>query len=301
MLSGGCQGTAALRQPQATIGPAGGSATATVPTYLPLVEKASESPTPAPRTPTPPATPSPMPTATPGATEFYTYRVVNTYPHDPEAFTQGLTYDGASGTLYEGTGLYGRSSLREVELETGEVLRSRALPAEYFGEGITSYDDKIFQLTWRSNIGFVWSKAAFEQLDDFTYPTEGWGITHDEQRFIMSDGSATLHFWDPQTLEEIGSVEVHAAGQPVGRLNELEYIRGSVYANIWVTDQIVRIDPATGQITAWIDLTGLLTPQERTESDVLNGIAYDAAGDRLFVTGKLWPKLFEIKLIPTSG
>lgn len=295
LLISACQAAPASPQRQPNIGPTGGAPTASVPTYLPLVENAGEGQTrPAP-TPTFDATP----TATPTAPEFYGYRVVNTYPHDPSAFTQGLIYE--DGILYEGTGIRGRSSLRKVELETGKVLDIESLPDQYFGEGITAYGDEIFQLTWQSNIGFVWTKHTFDFVHDFTYPTEGWGITHDGQRLIMSDGSATLHFWDPETLDEIGSVEVHDQGQPVERLNELEYINGAVYANVWLTDRIVRIDPATGRASGWIVLSGLLTPQERADADVLNGIAYDATDDRLFVTGKLWPKLFEIELIPVSA
>jgi glutamine cyclotransferase len=277
----------ALPTTQATHGLLQGTPTAGIPSYLPLVERTSA------------GTKPPTPTSTPGPATLYTYRVVNTYPHDPGAFTQGLIYD--EGTLYEGTGLRGRSSLRQVELETGQVIRSRQLADVYFGEGITSYSDQIFQLTWQSNVGFVWEEDTFELVQEFSYPTEGWGITHDGHRLIMSDGSATLHFWDPETLEEIGSVQVHDSVQPVERLNELEYIGGEVLANVWLTDRIARIDPETGGITGWVDLSGLLTPSERADADVLNGIAYDAVNDRLFVTGKWWPKLFEIELIPVSA
>ncbi|MFL5803187.1 MAG: glutaminyl-peptide cyclotransferase, partial [Roseiflexaceae bacterium] len=169
----------------------------------------------------------------------------------------------------------------------------------YFGEGITIFGDKILQLTWQSQVGFVYDKASFEQIGEFHYSTEGWGLTHDGTRLIMSDGTATLHFLDPQTLQETGTLDVYDNNGPVVRLNELEYINGEVYANIWQTDRIARISPQTGQVLGWINLTGLLGPEDRQQPvDVLNGIAYDAAGDRLFVTGKLWPKLFEIKLIP---
>ncbi len=225
----------------------------------------------------------------------YTYKVVNTYPHDRDAFTQGLAFE--NGVLYEGTGLRGHSTLRRVELETGDILQIRELPAQFFGEGVTIYGNKIIQLTWQSNVGFVYDKESFELLQEFNYPTEGWGITHDGKRLIMSDGTATLHFLDPETFEEIGGIEVLDRGSPVTRLNELEYVQGEIYANVWQTDLIARIAPLTGQVTAWIDLKGLLGPEDRSEPvDVLNGIAYDAENDRLFVTGKLWPKLFEIEL-----
>ena len=226
----------------------------------------------------------------------YTYRVVNTYPHDQSAFTQGLVFE--QGVLYEGTGLRGRSTLRRVALETGDVLQRHALPDRFFGEGITLYGDKIIQLTWQSHIGFVYDKTSFELLRTFHYPTEGWGLTHDSQRLIMSDGTSTLHFLDPETLEDIAQVEVYDNHGPVARLNELEYIRGEVYANVWQTDRIAIIDPGTGRVTAWIDLEGLLDAEDYGEpEDVLNGIAYDPETDRLFVTGKLWPKLFQIELI----
>lgn len=230
------------------------------------------------------------------AIPVYTYNIVNTYPHDRSAFTQGLVFE--DGFLYEGTGLYRQSTLRRVELETGDVLQIRELPAEFFGEGITIYGDKIIQLTWQSNVGFVYDKNSFELLQQFNYSTEGWGITHDETCLIMSDGTSTLHFLDPQTFEEIGQLAVFDDNGPVTRLNELEYVQGEIYANVWQTDRIARISPATGRVVGWIDLEGILTAEDRSEPvDVLNGIAYDADTDRLFVTGKLWPKLFEIDLI----
>ena len=232
----------------------------------------------------------------PGAPVF-TYRVVDVYPHDLNAFTQGLVYE--DGVLYEGTGLRGRSTLRRVELETGEVLQLLQISDEVFGEGVTIFGDRIIQLTWQSNVGFVYDKESFELLNDFSYPTEGWGLTHDGERLIMSDGTSTLHFLDPETLKETGRVEVSDNDRPVVRLNELEYIEGEVYANIWQTDRIARIAPDTGRVTGWIDLEGLLSVEDRSaQVDVLNGIAYDAEGDRLFVTGKLWPKLFEIEVVP---
>ncbi|MBM3156294.1 MAG: glutaminyl-peptide cyclotransferase [Chloroflexi bacterium] len=247
----------------------------------------------------PQATPSLTPAPTPAATFYYTYEVVNSYPHDPEAFTQGLVYE--DGVLYEGTGLYGRSSLRKVELETGEVLQKLDLAAQYFGEGIAIWGDEIVQLTWQSHVGFVYSKDGFELLREFSYPTEGWGITHDGKRLIVSDGTSTLHFLEPETFVETGSVQVFDGSGPVVRLNELEYINGEIYANIWQTNRIVRIDPDTGRVIGSIDLTGLLNAADLSQPvDVLNGIAYDDENDRLFVTGKLWPRLFEIELVPKS-
>jgi glutamine cyclotransferase len=249
----------------------------------------------------PPTATSRIPTSPPAlstaqSAPVYTYRIINSYPHDPEAFTQGLVI--ADGVLYEGTGLKGRSTLRRVDLVTGAILQSRDLATWFFGEGIAVYGDKIYQLTWQSNVGFVYDKNSFELLQQFQYPTEGWGLTHDGERLIMSDGTATLHFLDPETLTETGQVQVQYLGQPVVRLNELEYILGEVWANVWQTDNIARINPQTGQVVGWIDLSGLLRPEDMTQPvDVLNGIAYDAQTDRLFVTGKWWPKLFEIELV----
>jgi glutaminyl-peptide cyclotransferase len=233
-----------------------------------------------------------------GPPPVFGYQVVASYPHDRGAFTQGLVYD--QGRLFEGTGLNGQSSIREVRLETGDVLRQDDLAVEYFGEGITIFGDRLIQLTWQSRTGFVYDRDTFEPLREFSYPTEGWGLTHDGTRLIMSDGTATLHFLDPTSFEELGSVEVRDQNGPVTRLNELEYIDGQVYANIWQTDRIARIDPRTGSVRSWIDLEGLLSADERQGADVLNGIAYDPARDRLLVTGKLWPKLFEIDLVPPA-
>lgn len=230
------------------------------------------------------------------SSHHYTYRVVNSYPHDPDAFTQGLVFE--NGRLFEGTGLYGQSSLREVDLETGEVLRSLSLPSLYFGEGITIYNEQIVQLTWWSNVGFIYDRDSFELLENFDYLTEGWGITHDGERLIVSDGTSTLYFWDPVTFEEIGRIEVFDQYGPVTRLNELEYVRGEVFANVWYTDRIARIDPHIGRVQGWINLEGLLESGRGGSADVLNGIAYDAENDRLFVTGKLWSWLFEIELVP---
>ena len=225
----------------------------------------------------------------------YTYEIVHTYPHDPSAFTQGLVY--LDGVLYEGTGMWEESSIRKVKLETGEVLEKREVPGEYFGEGIVVWKDRLLELTWKNQKGFVYDLATFAPKGGFSYPGEGWGLTTDGQRVIMSDGTAELRFWDPETLREIGRVTVTDEGRPVARLNELEWVKGEVYANIWQTDRIARIDPRTGRVAGWIDLRGLLTVQERSNPEqVLNGIAYDAKGDRLFVTGKRWPKLFEIRV-----
>jgi glutaminyl-peptide cyclotransferase len=224
----------------------------------------------------------------------YTYEVVKVYPHDQNAFTQGLFIE--KGVLYEGTGLYGKSTLRRVDLETGNVLQMHALSDEFFGEGITVFGDRIIQLTWQSGKGFVYNKSSFELLHEFEYPNEGWGITHDGSQLIMSDGTATLYFLDPETFEKVGQIEVNDNG-PVTNLNELEYINGEIYANIWMETKIAIINPQTGQVTAWIDLTGICSQENNGPNSVLNGIAYDAEDDRLFVTGKLWSQLFEIRLI----
>jgi glutamine cyclotransferase len=230
----------------------------------------------------------------------YGYRTVNAYRHDPAAFTQGLAF--ADGWLYEGTGRRGQSTLRRVELESGIVRQLYQLPDRFFGEGVTVFGDRIIQLSWQSGTGFVYDRRSFARLEEFSYSTEGWGLTHDGKSLILSDGSATLRFLDPETFAETGQVEVFDSDGPVTKLNELEYVKGEIYANVWPTDRIARIDPATGRVAGWIDLTGLLRPEEYPAPiDVLNGIAYDAAGDRLFVTGKLWPRLFEIELIPPSN
>jgi glutamine cyclotransferase len=221
---------------------------------------------------------------------IYTYKVINAYPHDKEAFTQGLVFEG--GYLYEGTGQYGSSTLRKVELETGNVVQIYRLPPQFFGEGITIYRNQIIQLTWQSQIGFIYNIKSFSIIREFRYPTEGWGITHDGKRLIMSDGTATLYFLDPESFTQIGTLQVRDAQGPVSMLNELEYIQDEIYANVWQKNCIARISPKTGMVVGWIDLGGLCT-----WSGVLNGIAYDVEGDRLFVTGKLWPYLYEIKLI----
>jgi glutamine cyclotransferase len=222
------------------------------------------------------------------------YKVVKIYPHDRAAFTQGLVY--LDGVLYEGTGLNGKSSIRKVRLENGEVLQQQPLDARYFGEGIVVWGKTLIQLTWQSEIGFVYDLATFKPIKSFTYTGEGWGLTHDGKRLIMSNGTSTLRFLDPVTLKEAGKLTVRQGTRPVEHLNELEFVKGEILANVWQTDRIARISPRTGQVTGWIDLSGLLDPRDAHGVDVLNGIAYDAAGDRLFVTGKLWPKLFELRL-----
>jgi len=224
----------------------------------------------------------------------YTYNVVNVYPHDETAFTQGLIFEDS--IIYESTGRYGQSTLRSVELETGNIIQLHVLPDQFFGEGITIFDDKIIQLTWQSEKGFVYDKNSFDLLQEFTYPTQGWGITHDGSRLIMSDGTATLYFLDPETFQKIGQVEVYDE-EPVEFLNELEYIHGEVYANIWKEEKIAIINPQTGRVTGWIDLEGINEAEKQNSSNVLNGIAYDAEEDRLFVTGKMWSQLFEISLV----
>jgi glutaminyl-peptide cyclotransferase len=228
------------------------------------------------------------------------YRVVHVFPHDPQAFTQGLVY--LDGVFYEGTGLNGRSSIRKVQIETGQVMQMHNLDSHYFGEGIAVLNDTLFQLTWQSGIAFLYDRATFARTGTFAYTGEGWGLTHDGRRLIMSDGTATLRFIDPASHKVISRLRVREGGKPVVSLNELEYIKGEIFANVWQTDRIARISPKTGEVTGWIDLRGLLTPREQAQGAesgaVLNGIAYDAAGDRLFVTGKLWPKVFEIRIVP---
>ncbi|MGC4073123.1 MAG: glutaminyl-peptide cyclotransferase [Nibricoccus sp.] len=227
----------------------------------------------------------------------YTYTIVNSYPHDTQAFTQGLQYLG-NDILLEGTGQPGRSSLRRVELTTGNVLKRVNLPSPYFGEGVTVFKDRVYQLTWQHQKGFVYDLATFAPLREFTYTGEGWGLTTDGRSLILSDGTATIRFLDPETFAVTRTIKVVIDGRPLPQLNELEFIEGEIYANIWQTHSIVRIDPSNGRVTGVIDLTGILPASQRTsDTDVLNGIAYDAATKRLFVTGKNWPRLFEIKLI----
>ena len=226
----------------------------------------------------------------------FTYQVVKSYPHDRQAFTQGLAY--VDGVLYEGTGLNGQSAIRKVRLENGEVLQQHRLDDKYFGEGIAVWDRTIVQLTWQSEIGFVYDRDTFKPLKTFRYSGEGWGLTHDGTRLIMSDGSATIRFLDPTTLAETGRITVRDGALPIKNLNELEFVKGELFANVYGTDRIVRFSPKTGQVHGWIDLSGLLSPREVVGVDVLNGVAYDAAADRRCVTGKLWPKVFEIRIVP---
>ena len=230
------------------------------------------------------------------ATPVQTYRIKNTYPHDSSAFTQGLVY--SDGILYESTGLRGRSSVRRVTLETGNILSQTSLLSEFFGEGIAVFGDRIYHLTWTTGVGFVYDKKNLALLQEFRYGIEGWGMTHDGKSLIVSDGSATLYYWDPQTFREVKRLTVTDGGKPVTNLNELELVEGELYANIWQQDRIARVSPETGRVLGWIDLKGLLSPADRQGGeDVLNGIAYDPSKKRLFVTGKLWPKLFEIEIV----
>ena len=226
----------------------------------------------------------------------YTYEIKNTYPHDRAAFTQGLIF--RDGLLWESTGQYGSSSLRQVELKTGKVLKSVPVAREFFAEGMTIFGGKVYQLTWQEKRAFVYDAKDFRRVGEFKYAGEGWGLTHDGESLVMSDGTSTLRFLDPETFAVRRTVRVVDANRPVEQLNELEYVRGEIFANVWQTDRVARIDPRTGSVTGWIDLSGLLRPSDaRGDEDVLNGIAYDEQTDRLFVTGKLWPKLFEIRLI----
>ena len=228
-------------------------------------------------------------------TPEYGYRVVHAYPHDSQVFTEGLFY--LDGFLYESTGREGQSSVRKVKLETGEVVEKHGLPSGLFGEGIVNWGPRMIQLTWLTEVGFVYDLASLRVEKTFHYPGEGWALTQDGTRIIMDDGTPQIRFRDPATLKATGRIAVTANGRPVGNLNELEWVKGEIFANVWGTNRIARIDPASGQVTGWIDLTGLPIPADLPSEAVLNGIAYDATGDRLFVTGKLWPKLFEIKLI----
>ena len=226
-----------------------------------------------------------------------TYRIVNAWPHDSNAFTQGLVY--ADGHLYESTGLRGQSSLRMVDLESGRVLQQQPVSSQYFAEGLAVWDSTLVQLTWQTHVALVYDRFSFRLLRTFPYQGEGWGLTHDGKSLILSDGTSNLRFFDPVTFRQLRQITVKDHGKPVIELNELEYVHGQIYANVWHSDRIARISPATGKVLGWIDLRGLLPAAEHSSPEaVLNGIAYDAANDRLFVTGKLWPKLFEIKVVP---
>jgi len=225
----------------------------------------------------------------------YGYKVINTYPHDREAFTQGLFF--SKGVLYEGTGQQTGSTLREVELATGKVIRQLNLSSELFGEGITLFKDRIFQVTWQSKVGFVYERATFRQINKIYYQSEGWGLTTMKDQIVMSDGTNVLYFFDPESFTVVSRIEVYDNEQKVDSLNELEYINGEIWANIWMSDIIARIDPASGKVTGYINLKGILNdPGTNTSVDVLNGIAFDTEGNRIFITGKNWPKLFEIRV-----
>jgi glutaminyl-peptide cyclotransferase len=230
------------------------------------------------------------------AVPTYDYEIVHTYPHDTAAFTEGLFY--LNGFLYESTGLEEHSSIRKVRLETGEVVQKIDIPPQYFGEGIVNWQGHLISLTWKSQVGFVFDLASFKLQRQFHYPGEGWALTHDDTHIIMSDGTPELRFMDPKTLKETGRLKVTLEGKPVRDVNELEWVKGEIYANVWQTNWILRIDPQNGNVLGLINLTGLLKASDVVagRTDVLNGIAYDPKGDRLFVTGKNWPKLFEIRL-----
>jgi glutamine cyclotransferase len=228
------------------------------------------------------------------------YKVVKAYPHDPTAYTQGLIY--RDGVLYESTGLNGRSSLRKVKIETGEVLQQLPIPPEYFAEGLAERNGQLVQLTWQNNVAFVYDRTTLRRIRNFSYGGEGWGLAQDGTAFVLSDGTAQLRFMDPTTFAETRRVTVMDGATAIDQLNELEVVNGEVWANVWHTNRIARISPKTGKVLGWIDLSGLMAGGYRLDAEaVLNGIAYDAAGRRLFVTGKLWPKLFEIAIVPARG
>lgn len=228
------------------------------------------------------------------------YHVLHAYPHDEHAFTQGLLY--VDGHLYESTGIKGQSTLREEDLESGRIRRMQLVSDQYFAEGLTDWKNTLVQLTWQSHIGLVYDRASFRLLRTFHYDGEGWGLTHDTKSLILSDGTAELRFLDPETFKQVRRLTVKDHGKAVTKLNELEFVHGEIFANVWYSDRIARISPADGRVLGWIDLKGLM-PRDELSSDqaVLNGIAYDAQHDRLFVTGKLWPKVFEIAFGPEHG
>jgi glutamine cyclotransferase len=226
----------------------------------------------------------------------YRLEVVHVYPHDPAAFTQGLEYH--DGLLYEGTGREGRSRLLAERLETGQIVRQAAVEEQLFGEGITVLGRRIYQLTWLGGRGFVYDARTFQRVGKFSYPGQGWGLTNDGHFLYMSDGTAQIRVWEAATLKELRRITVHDGGSQIANVNELEFVRGEVWANVWLTDRIVRISPADGHVLGWIDAGGLLKPGEVADPDaVLNGIAYDSRHNRLFVTGKLWPKIFEVRVV----
>lgn len=230
----------------------------------------------------------------------YTYNIKSTYPHDSSAFTQGLVY--ANGKLYEGTGLYGMSSIRIVELESGKILQMVNMSSDFFGEGITIQDNRIIQLTWKSKRGFIYNVTSLDKIGSFNITSEGWGLSTNGTHLIYSDGTSTLRFLEPVNFTEVYTIQVTHNKKPVTKINELEYIKGELYANIWQTNNIVRINPATGTVNGWIDLEGIEDQFEKSvDIDVLNGIAYDDDNNRIFVTGKLWPKLFEVEIIQATN
>ena len=233
----------------------------------------------------------------PAPVQQYTVRIVKTFPHDPKAFTEGLFYD--KGALYESTGRNGTSWIRKVDLDSGKVLQSAKVGSAYFGEGIAAWKGRLISLTWQTEKGFVWDQSSLKLKSSFSYTGEGWGMTKDANNLIMSDGTPVLRFLDPQNFKEVRRIQVTADGVPVDQVNELEWVGDEIYANVWHTDRIARIDPASGKIVGWIDLRKLYPAHghDQTSEDVLNGIAYDPEHQRLFVTGKLWPKLYEIKLV----
>ena len=223
------------------------------------------------------------------------YEIVNTFPHDPGAYTQGLEF--YNGKLLESTGEVGRSSLREVELATGSITRRVTVPPPYFAEGLTLLNGKIYQITWQHQVGFIYGVNTFDKLGEFKYYGEGWGLTHANGQLILSDGTNRLRFLDPETFQVKKTINVMHKGAPVRELNELEFVNGEIFANVWHEDRIARINPENGEVNGWIDLKGLLAPGEVKDREaVLNGIAYDDQSKRLFVTGKMWPKLFEIRI-----
>jgi glutaminyl-peptide cyclotransferase len=239
------------------------------------------------------------PQSNPSAVIHYSYTIINTSPHDTNAFTEGLVFSEAF--FYESTGISGFSSLRRVNTTTGIVQQQTLLPSKYFGEGLTIVNNKIIQLTWQTHVGFIYNKTTFSVLGNFSYATEGWGLTFDGKHLIMSDGTDNLYFLDPTTFQRTGQVVVHDGNTTIVKVNELEYIKGDVYANIWQTNTIAIINPQTGQVKGWIDLTGLQDESNPDPNAVLNGIAYDQNNNRLFVTGKDWSSIYQIKLVPQSS